>query len=231
MIESPAALELFISQIHHPAYEPAYEEYKGHFAALSGIIARTGEALEGNLFTDHLVRAMPEYPADFFRTKRSNFAVFCSSGSSLLEIGFNAGHSCLLAMCINPELSYTGVDIGWHKYTRPCFDYLHSVFGDRVRLHIGDSREVMPRLIAEPARHDLYHLDGGHGFDVAHADLVNILRMAEGGRALLLVDDTDNAHIDAMCDLYLLRGRIDRMRLNRVWHDTRNHELFRINGA
>lgn len=77
----------------------------------------------------------------------------------------------MLALTVNPALVYQGVDIGHHGYTRSCFAYLKSVFGERARLEIGDSRDVLP-VLRQGARYDLYHIDGGHGLATAHADLL-----------------------------------------------------------
>ena len=89
-------------------------------------MVQSGVPLEGNLFTEHFQPEIPAVPIEAFRNKRSNYALFCAAGSSLLEIGFNAGHSCMLALSANKDLVYTGVDIGMHAYTQPCFEYLRS---------------------------------------------------------------------------------------------------------
>jgi hypothetical protein len=227
---TPAALERFINQVCDPQWEPGYQQYKEHLRALKHIVEQSGERLEGNLFTEHLREEVPEEPIGIFRNKRSNYAVFCAAGNSLLEIGFNAGHSCMLALTINPDLVYTGVDIGMHSYTRPCYDYLRSVFGDRVRLHLGDSREVLPVLRGYGQQFDLFHLDGGHGFSIAQADLCNIIEYSPKG-STLLVDDVNDHMIASLCDFYVLRGRISRITLSRLWSETLDHEFFRIHPA
>ena len=222
-----AELEKFIHQNADRSWEPGYEEYREHFAALNRIVVESGVRLEGNLFTEHLCDAPPDRPAEVFRNKRSNYAMFCTGGLSLLEIGFNAGHSAMLALTINKDLRYVGVDIGIHPYTEPCYEYLRSVFGARVRLHIGDSRDVVPSLRRQRERFDLYHLDGGHGFDIAHADLCNLLDFADEG-STLLVDDTNDHRIDAMCDYYVLQGQMMPMQFSRIWSQTIDHRLFRV---
>ncbi len=229
MKSTPAELETFINQACDSTWEPGFENYREHLAALRAIVTQSGERLEGNLFTEHLREEIPELPVPSFRHKRANYAVFVSAGRSLLEIGFNAGHSCMLALTMNRTLRYVGVDIGMHAYTRPCRDYLKTVFGDRFELHIGDSRDVVPSLRRQRERFDLYHLDGGHGFNVAHADLCNLMDFAEEG-STLLVDDTNDHLIDGLCDYYVLQGQISHMRLERLWSHTPDHKLFRVNG-
>ena len=228
MKTTPAELEELVHFACMATWEPGIEEYRMHLAQLHTIIAESGALLEGNLFTHHLQQDLPTEPVDVFRNKRANYAVFVNGGDSLLEIGFNAGHSCLLALTMNKRLHYAGVDIGQHAYTRPCYEYLRSIFGGRVELYIGDSREVIPSLRRQQQRFDLYHLDGGHGHGVAHADLCNLLDFADEG-STLLVDDTDDNIIDGMCDLYVLQGQISHMKLDRIWSPTTAHKLFRVN--
>jgi hypothetical protein len=121
------------------------------------------------------------------------------------------------------------VDIADHRYTKPCFDYLKSQFGDRVHLLEGDSREVVPVLRQTPQQFDLFHIDGGHGFGIAHADLCNILEFCKDG-ATLLVDDTDDPMIDALCDFMVVQGRLTRIKLDRLWTSPPAlwHSLFRV---
>ena len=191
MKSTPAELKHFIDQACDRSWEPGFDEYREHLSALRAIILESGERLEGNLFAEHLREEVPEHPVEIFRNKRVNYTVFATGGQSLLEIGFNAGHSCMLALTMNKKLKYVGVDIGEHRYTLPCYDYLKMAFGERVELHIGDSRDVIPSLRRERERFDLFHLDGGHGFNVAHADLCNLMDFAEEG-STLLVDDTND---------------------------------------
>jgi hypothetical protein len=226
---TPRELEtLIIHKFFDPDWEPAYELYREHLAALNGIVAGFGCQLEGSLFNKHMITDVPQRPDPEFLPKRRNFALFCTGGDSLFEIGFNAGHSCLLALTINPDLRYVGVDMGYHDYVQPCFEYLRQNFGDRVQLHLGDSREVLPVLREHGlGQYSLYHLDGGHEFGTAHADLTNILAMSQQP-ATLLFDDTGHADLDALCDYYVMRGRLARIQFNRLWADTINHRMFRI---
>ena len=230
MKHTPGELLAFINQVCDDDWEPGYEDYKLHLSELNRIVRESGASLEGGLFFEHLQDDVADVPSPFFRNKRVNYAVFCSSGSTLLEIGFNAGHSALLALTINPDLIYVGVDICHHPYTRPCFEYLKGLFGDRVRLHAGDSRDVLPVLRDERRIYDIIHVDGGHNFYIAHADLRNVIDLAAGG-ATLLFDDVNDHLISALCDYYVLRGRLSRMKLNTLWKLTNDHELFRINAA
>lgn len=225
-----ANLDQLISVLHQfddLTWDPGLSEYRDHLAALNAVVADSGETPEGSLF--FLNNQVPsDVPQPEMLNKRRNYAAFALSGSRLLEIGFNAGHSCLLALTMNKELDYTGVDLGNHAYARPCFEYLKSTFGERVRVHFGDSREVLPVLRAQGLLYDLVHVDGGHGWSVMQADLLNAFDLCRDGSALMM-DDTDDSRIDKICDLYSIRGLLSRIRPARLWSEAHNaHSLFRV---
>ena len=205
---TPSDMQHFLeSLIKDPEWDPGSDQYSTHYLRLREIILSTGETAEGNLFSGWPI---PDSPLEKLRGKRRNFALFATGGKRLLEIGFNAGHSCMLALTINTDLEVDAVDIGVHSYTEPCFNYLREIFGKRVRLHIGDSRDVLPALRRSGSKFDLYHVDGGHGFAVARTDICNVLEFAQDG-GNMMVDDTHVAMIDALCEFYELQGNITRL--------------------
>ena len=55
-------------------------------------------------------------------TKQMNLYKSAMEAKNILEIGFNAGHSCLLFLLANPESKITIFDICEHKYAKPCFE-------------------------------------------------------------------------------------------------------------
>lgn len=89
-------------------------------------------------------------------------------------------------------------DLCEHAYTVPNFEYLKSLYGDhRVSLHCGDSRETLEQARgAGRALWDAVHIDGGHDFEVAAADLVNARALAKGG-ALVILDDCELLEVNA----------------------------------
>jgi hypothetical protein len=217
MVKSVQYLQSFLKSFENMAWEPAIERYQEHLIQLNKIVEDSGEKIEGNLFYYHEAPSLPNLPEQGRRFKRRNYAVYASSGTSLIEIGFNAGHSCLLALSVNEDLIYTGVDIGWHKYTVPCYEYLKTAFGDRVNLVVGDSREVLPSLRhLSPLKFDLFHIDGGHGVGMALTDLINIIDMASIGSTILF-DDTPVFELDALLDYLCVRGILSRVYLSRLW--------------
>lgn len=204
--------------------EPYLERYQEHLIAINTIVINSGAKLEGNMFYFHEKVPTLSVPDPARRHKRANFAFFAKAGNNLLEIGFNAGHSALLALAANEHLEYFGIDLGVHPYTVPCYQYLESVFGSRINLVIGDSREELPR-IRDYKEFDLVHIDGGHGLDVAEVDLCNVLDRASPGTRLLF-DDVNYLPLRVLCDHYLLAGNLIEMR-PAIWKGN-EQAIFRV---
>jgi hypothetical protein len=203
-----------------------------HLRALNGFVRDSGERLEGGIFYwdgDSAYHDRP--PAPDLAPARRNLWRATRFKTSLLEIGVNAGHSALLALSANPHLTYTGVDIGVHKYTDDCVRYLSKEFPGRVRYLQGDSRDVLPELAANRAEwnFDIYHVDGGHTDDVCRADVGNCLRLAEGGRGKhLLLDDINASWIfDVYCE-FVSQGRLATETFFGDWEDVNRNVLARI---
>ena len=212
-------------------FEPGLDIYKDLLPGLNEVALKFGPEIEGNIFypqgSGAVVSSLPD-PA--LRPKRRNFAAYVMTGSSLLEIGFNAGHSALLALSCNSTLSYLGLDLGHHPYTRPCFDYLRKYFGRRVELLIGDSRITVPALRHAPStQFDLFHIDGSHDFETAYSDLCNIYDFCQDGDVILF-DDTNVSHflLDELCDFFALKGLVTRIHCSQLWTGDHNVAL-RVN--
>lgn len=160
--------------------------FSKHINALYNVIAETKEFLEGNII---------ECPGSVGREgdqiRMHNLITLSSNANQIFEIGFNSGFSCLLFLIYNPKAKVIAVDIGLHAYVNPCYEYLREIFGDRIQLFIGDSTvllskdPVVRKCISES---DFFHIDGGHSFDVALADIKNCHELAKEG-AIVVVDD------------------------------------------
>ncbi len=72
--------------------------------ALNIAVEKTGVLIEGNLFYHHQTSVTHETPPDSSRAhKRRNFLRVVNGCGRFVEIGFNAGHSALLALDRDPE--------------------------------------------------------------------------------------------------------------------------------
>ncbi|MBT3926339.1 MAG: class I SAM-dependent methyltransferase [Rhodospirillaceae bacterium] len=197
--------------------EPEFDaELIGHLQALNRIISQThgtpGEVFRciGNLFYDHAT----DYPVDAepyagYRDKRAFYAAAVKGRRSVLEVGFNAGHSALLALWAQPGLTYTGVDICHTAYTIPCAEYLAQVFKHRFTMFKGDSREILPRLATHHRERnfDTFHIDGDHAESPVRTDISNLLRLAPES-ALVILDDIDFPGVAKAYNEFVELGRL-----------------------
>ena len=66
---------------------------------------------------------------------------------SIMEIGFNAGHSAELFLSTNPKSVLTSFDLGVHDYGKHAKDYIDLTYPLRHALELGDSTVVVPEYI------------------------------------------------------------------------------------
>jgi hypothetical protein len=130
----------------------------------------------------------------------------------ICEIGFNAGHSCMLFLLgrDNSPLEFTIFDIGGPRYTRPCLEYIKHKF-----LHVdfeyieGNSIITVPEWMKQHPEligtYDVVHVDGGHAENCIFNDMRNtdILVKVNG---IIIIDDTDASPINKFVDLYISTG-------------------------
>lgn len=167
---------------------------------LMPIINNLGEKLEGNIFMSHLEGKYTQT----WEEKQYNICdlVLDSNIKDVLEIGFNSGFSALLMLMANDAVKITCVDINDHKYTVPCYNKLKETFGDRITLHCGDSRQVVPTLNKQN-KFDLIHIDGGHTIDVFSYDIKNSYKLCkkeETNKTIIIMDDYDFPEIHMIWD-------------------------------
>jgi predicted O-methyltransferase YrrM len=110
--------------------------------------------------------------------------------TSILEIGFNGGHSSYEFLASRPDTTVVSFDLGEHKYVHRAKRLIDEEFPGRHTLILGDSRETVPAYqAAHPdARFDLAFVDGGHEYDVASADVRNCQPLVAPG-GLVVMDD------------------------------------------
>jgi hypothetical protein len=203
-----------------------------HIRALNGLVARTGEVLEGGIFYwDRDAEFAENLPAASLAPARRNLWRATRFKKRLLEIGVNAGHAALLALSANPDLIYYGVDINHHKYTVDCVDYLSKEFPGRVHYFPGDSREVLPYLAVHHSEldFDIFHVDGGHTTEICHADVSNCLRLANRGFGKhLLLDDIHASWIFDVYAEFVSKGYLTTETFFGDWEDDNRNVLARI---
>ncbi|MCG7394391.1 class I SAM-dependent methyltransferase [Microvirga sp. ACRRW] len=202
------------------------EEFSGQvlewIAAVNRIVRDSGAMLEGNLCYHHATQDLSGPPDPTRAHKRRNFIQATRGKSRLLEVGFNAGHSAILALAANPRLHYVGVDICSNAYTEKCAEYLAGVFGSRFEMLKGNSLEVLPNI----ATHrndvfDVFHVDGGHGESIARTDISNCIHIARRSkRCHLIMDDTHSLMIQRVYDEFISLGHLRTETFGGKWNNS-----------
>jgi predicted O-methyltransferase YrrM len=159
-------------------YNELFTRYRRN---LNQLIAISNEQVEGNII------GRGEYIEPEFSTKRFNLVHYTSQASSIIEVGFNAGHSALLFLTANPHSKILFFDLGEHSYSRPCFEYLNSQFPNRISIIWGDSTETIPNYIPT-MRYDVIHIDGGHTEKIILSDIISCKKFA-GNDTIVVIDD------------------------------------------
>ena len=110
--------------------------------------------------------------------------------SSILEIGFNAGHSSLVFLNAAPRASVVSFDLNYYNVTLCGKEFIDTTYPGRHLLILGDSRHTVPSFIHQnPGRKfDIIFIDGGHEYECAIADLLNCKQLAHE-RTILIMDD------------------------------------------
>lgn len=157
--------------------------------SLTEIANSTGDNLEGNCFTEHQTTIRNEQ----LLTKRINLFAAAKHGPSILEVGFNAGHSALLLLLgCNPGTKIDFLDIGGHPYVVPCYEYILKIRSEiPILLYLGNSKHILPLRVLKQKEHDVYdviHMDGGHSNDCVVNDLTLCYQLCKTG-GWLIVDD------------------------------------------
>ena len=162
---------------------------------------------EGNSFYHH--QSIREYP-ELYNKQLNLFWCGKQAPARICEIGFNAGHSAMLLLLASSATTFTVFDIGHHRYTQTCLNYIEHIFPHVAFEYIvGDSTRTMPtQMDGRIQTYDLVHVDGGHSefcatSDMKHADIL----LKPGG--IMVVDDTDAPQINGLVETYLASGKYE----------------------
>jgi predicted O-methyltransferase YrrM len=115
------------------------------------------------------------------------------TGAKLIgEIGFNAGFSTTAFLNANPDSQVVSFDLVEHGYTRVAKKIVDEKFPGRHTLIAGDSTKAVPDFARKnpDLRFDLVFIDGGHQYEVAKADIMNMMPMCTEKTAVIIDDLT-----------------------------------------
>ncbi len=113
------------------------------------------------------------------------------SGAKVIgEIGFHAGFSSQAFLAWVPGATVISFDLGRHRSVRAAKKLIDKEFPGRHTLIRGDSRETVPAFADRnpDLRFDLVFIDGGHDYEVARADVMNMRRLCTAETAVIMDD-------------------------------------------
>jgi predicted O-methyltransferase YrrM len=113
-----------------------------------------------------------------------------SKARLIAEIGFNAGCSSYALLRHVPDATVVSFDLGEHASIAVNKRLIDRRFPGRHTLISGDSRETVPAFAdSHPdLQFDLVFIDGGHDYEVAHADIMNMRRLSSDTTAIVMDD-------------------------------------------
>jgi hypothetical protein len=193
-------------------YEPRYDEWERPFLlrlkSLNAIAAATRAPLAGNLcYFDRSTTYLHAPPDPRRGPKHETLFKALAGKDHLFEIGFNAGHSALLAL-ERSAARVTSLDAGFNPYTPEAAEFLRREYPDRFGFLLRDSRRMLElRDAVDFTNVDLYHIDGGHSARVFRSDIAAVLQLSRPG-AWILVDDFYLRALRWICGDLVRRGFI-----------------------
>ena len=145
-----------------------------------------------------------------------------SGAKTILEIGFNYGHSAFTFLSLDSELTYHSVDIGQYEHTLHNADQLKGLFGDRFEFTACDSKDLLPDLVS---KYDMVFVDGDH---TAHGMSSDLNLCNEGGAPFILLDDYVRCIGEELprqlADHYLNKPDFPYQRELEVWYPATDRE-------
>ena len=177
--------------------------YEDIMKQLTDHAVSTQKGVEGGLFMHH--GESKSLKADW-QSKRKRECLLLelsfANPKSILEVGFNAGHSSAMFMSSSPEVSIHAFDICRHSYTQPAADALKNMFEGRLMLTCGDSATTIPAFrkelealpVEQRTTFDFLFIDGDHRMEKALLDIVNSCSIAEES-ATVVVDDCEQGPV------------------------------------
>lgn len=115
---------------------------------------------------------------------------------TVLEIGFNAGHSADTFLKSNKNIKVTSFDIGTHAYMNLGKKYIDTKYPNRHTLVKGDSRVTVSNYAQKnpELKFDIIFIDGGHFENIPEMDLRNCRSLAHKN-TIVILNDVKNKNV------------------------------------
>ena len=111
----------------------------------------------------------------------------------IAEIGFNAGHSSeTLLSNSSQDSTLHSFDICTHPYVSEAETVITTAFPGRFELTCGDSAATVPAFVGD--KFDVVHVDGGHSYERAYGDIMNMKKHSHAGTRLIVDDCNPNGN-------------------------------------
>ena len=135
----------------------------------------------------HVEGHMQDYPQQVETVRR---LIRENNVKSVMEIGFNAGHSCEVFLSSSPDIHVTSFDINMYPYTKIGADYIAKYYPGRHEFVAGNSLQTVPlyAMHHQDKKFDLIFVDGGHDYHTALGDLMNCQRLAHADTVVVMDD-------------------------------------------
>ena len=198
----------FLATSYSHRYEKWGRTFISRLQKLNEVIRTNGGELEGNLCYFHNEPNYAHAPPDPRRgLRRKCFLSVIAGCNHLFEIGFNAGHSALLALD-HTQMKVTSIDWALHPYTVAAAKFLESEFPWRFAFKM-DSRDLFNcRNVLDISGCDIWHIDGGHSVEVFANDIQTFLCLSEVG-CRVLIDDFYVEPINAIMEYLVTAGDLE----------------------
>jgi hypothetical protein len=170
-------------------FEQVFAEHAHHFHNLQNIAKHTFEAWRG--VGSYLMNGRDLSYEPAMLAKQELFFQAAKGKKHMLEIGVHAGHSLLIALLADDGLLIDCIDVCYWSHTEDCVQYLNDNFGNRVRLHKGDSEQMLPRVLHNKV-YDFVHIDGDHRVEKIKTEYEILVDHIAKTNSVLIFDDIDS---------------------------------------
>jgi predicted O-methyltransferase YrrM len=121
---------------------------------------------------------------------RSDLSNIKNKIQKMVEVGFNAGHSCELFLQECPHAKIVSFDLGKYLYTPAGVAFMQRKYKDRFLFIQGDSHLTIPQYVCEhpDEKVDFIYIDGDHSEEGCFQDIMDCRNFATP-ETIVWVDD------------------------------------------